>query len=135
VRELTKQRDEAVAKEQQAQQELAALTAAAGSSAAASTTSDPTDGMVEITEPPKVEDIKAPTIHSFASARTRVDRGQSATLTWHVSNASDIRIEPGVGSVSALGSTNVKPRQTTTYTLTAINDGGQTVETYTIEVR
>jgi len=133
VAELTKQRDEAVAKEQQAQQELAALTA--GSSTAAPKTVDPNAGLVAITEAPKADVVKPPTVHSFASARTRVDKGQSATLTWHVSNASEIRIEPGVGSVSALGSKNVKPKKTTTYTLTATNSSGQSVETCKVEVR
>ncbi len=141
VTELTKQRDEAVAKEQEAQQKLAALTATAGSSTAAPKTIDPNDGLVAITaapteeETPKVEGVKSPTVHSFASARTKVDKGQSATLTWHVSNASEIRIEPDVGSVSALGSKNVKPKKTTTYTLTATNSGGQSVETCKVEVR
>ena len=139
VKELTKQRDEAIAKEQQAQRELAILTAQAKAQEHA--ISEPNDGLVAIAETPakeeqpKIEQVKPPTVHSFASARARVDKGQSATLTWHVSNASEIRIEPDVGSVSALGSTNVKPTEDTTYTLTAINDGGRTVETCRIEVR
>ncbi|UCE48485.1 MAG: hypothetical protein JSW47_23195, partial [Phycisphaerales bacterium] len=139
VKELAKQRDAAVAKEQQAQRELAALTASMR--AAGKTTAEPDVGLVAVTETstkdgtPKAEGIKPPTVHSFASARTKVNKGQSATLTWHVSNASEIRIEPGIGSVSALGSTNVKPAKTTTYTLTATNDGGQTIETCKIEVR
>lgn len=141
VQGLTRQRDEAVAKEQQAQRELAVL--AARLQAEGQTISDPNDGLVAIGdapnptvgETPKVEGAKPPTVHSFASARTKVDKGQSATLSWHVSNASEIYIEPGVGSVSALGSTNVKPTTTTTYTLTATNDGGQTVEKCRVEVR
>ena len=139
VKELTKQRDEAIAKEQQAQRELAILTAKAQTEDQA--ISEPNDGLVAITETPKeketpkVEGVKPPTVHSFASARTKVDKGQSATLSWHVSNASEIRIEPGVGSVSALGSTNVKPTKTTTFKLTAKNEGGETIETCTVEVR
>ena len=142
VTELTKQRDEAVAKEEQAQRELAILTAAAKAKGQTITEPEPEDGLVAITEAPpkeeqepKVESIKPPTVHSFASARVKVDKGQSATLSWHVSNASEILIEPGVGSVSALGSTNVKPTKTTTYKLTAKNEGGETVETCTVEVR
>jgi len=142
VAELTGQRDEAVAKEQQAQRELAILAAAAKAKGQTISEPEPEDGLVAITEaPPKEEEepkeetVKPPTIHSFASARVKVDKGQSATLSWHVSNASEIRIEPGVGSVSALGSTNVKPAKTTTYTLTAKNEGGETVETCKVEVR
>lgn len=138
VEELTRQRDEAVAKEQQAQKELAVLTAKL--QAEGQTTVEPNDGLVAISETspkeePKAGDAQPPTVHSFASARTKVDKGQSATLTWHVSNATDIRIEPDVGSVSALGSTNVKPSQTTTYTLTAKNENGQVIETCRVEVR
>jgi DNA repair exonuclease SbcCD ATPase subunit len=137
VKELTKQRDEAVAGEKQAREELAALIAAAAAAAQAASqaASEPNDELVAITETPVVEGPALPTVHSFASTRTKVDKGQSATLTWHVSDASEIRIEPGVGSVSALGSTNVKPTKTTTYKLTAINDSGQTVETCKVEVR
>jgi peptidoglycan hydrolase CwlO-like protein len=140
VAELTKQRDDAIAKEQQTQRELAILTAQA--KAEGKKVSGPDDGLVAIKEAPTVPDETPvvegparPTVHSFASARTKVDKGQSATLTWHVSNASEILIEPGVGSVSALGSTNVKPTKTTTYTLTATNDSGRTVETCKVEVR
>ena len=139
VKELTKQRDEAIAKEQQAQRELAILTAKA--QAEDKEISEPNDGLVAITETPKkeetpkVEGVKPPTVHSFSSVRTKVDKGQSATLGWHVSNASEILVEPGVGSVSALGSINVKPTKTTTYKLTAKNEGGETVETWTVEVR
>jgi outer membrane murein-binding lipoprotein Lpp len=139
LKELEKQRDEAIAKEKQAQRELAMLRAKAKAGDQAG--SKPSEGPVAVTEPPtekettKVEQAKLPIVHSFASARSRVDKGQSATLTWHVSNASEIRIEPGIGSVSALGSTNVKPAEDTTYTLTATNGDGQTVETYRIEVR
>jgi len=139
VQELTKQRDEAVAKEQQAQRELAILTASL--KAEGQPVREPNDGLVAVgdtvttEETPVVEGPAKPTIHSFASARTKVDKGQSATLSWHVSNASEIYIEPGVGSVSALGSTNVKPTTTTTYTLTATNDSGQSVEKCKVEVR
>jgi hypothetical protein len=109
--------------------------AAAAAQAASQATSEPNDEVVAITETPVVEGPALPTVHSFASTRTKVDKGQSATLTWHVSNASEIRIEPGLGSVSALGSTNVRPTKTTTYTLTATNDSGQAVETCKVEVR
>lgn len=141
VKELTQQRDEAVTKEKRARREIAMLTAKMQTGDQAS--SEPNEATVAVTEPlkeeeeetPEVEQARLPIIHSFASARSKVDKGQSATLTWHVSNASEIRIEPGIGSVSALGSTNVKPGEDTTYTLTATNDEGKTVETYRVEVR
>jgi FtsP/CotA-like multicopper oxidase with cupredoxin domain len=86
-------------------------------------------------ETPKVETVERPTIHSFNTARVKISKGQSATLSWHVSHSDRIRIEPDIGSVSALGSKNIKPSKTTTYTLTATNRGGETVETCKVEVR
>jgi hypothetical protein len=60
--------------------------------------------------------------------------GQTSTLSWHVSNAESIRIEPGIGRVSALGSRVVKPAVTTTYTLIAANKAGQSRLSCRIEI-
>ncbi|MHC4119022.1 MAG: hypothetical protein ACYSWO_16125 [Planctomycetota bacterium] len=139
VKELTKQRDEAVAKELQARGEIVALTAKL--QAAAKVSRGPqtdTGSIVEAEEGeglPEVEAAAGPTIHSFDAARTTIGKGQNTTLSWHVSNADSITIEPDVGSVSALGSTNVKPPKTTTYTLTATNAAGEITQTRTIKVR
>jgi hypothetical protein len=66
----------------------------------------------------------SPTCHSFNTTRPRIMPGQTSTLSWQVSNADSIRIEPGIGAVSALGSRAVKPSATTTYTLIAANKTG-----------
>ena len=149
VHELTKQRDAAVVKAKEAQDRIAELTAKPKTM----TEVDP-DPLVPPTvasktpvieespevetpkvEEPKVEAVEPPTIHSFNTARAKIGKGQNATLSWHVSNAGSISIEPGIGSVSALGSTNVKPSKTTTYTLTATSKGGETEQTCKVEVR
>jgi prefoldin subunit 5 len=65
-----------------------------------------------------------PTCHSFNTTRPRIMPGQTSTLSWQVSNAESVRIEPGIGAVSALGSRAVKPAATTTYTLIAGNKAG-----------
>jgi prefoldin subunit 5 len=65
-----------------------------------------------------------PICHSFNTTRPRIMPGQTSTLSWQVSNAESIRIEPGIGRVSALGSRAVKPAATTTYTLIAGNKAG-----------
>jgi len=65
-----------------------------------------------------------PICHSFNTTRPRIMPGQTSTLSWQVSNAESIRIEPGIGRVSALGSRAVKPAETTTYTLIAGNKAG-----------
>lgn len=69
---------------------------------------------------------KAPTITSFSAEPSSIERGQSATLSWSVSDASDITIDQGIGAVQSTGTRRVFPSDTTTYTLTA-RGGGQSV--------
>ena len=140
VDEMTKQRNAAVAKEKATIGRIAELTAKLQAATGAET--EPlipptvaTETSVIEEEAPKVEAVERPTIHSFDTARVKISKGQSATLSWHVSHADRISIEPEIGSVSALGSKNIKPSKTTTYTLTATNSGGETVETCKVQVR
>jgi hypothetical protein len=65
-----------------------------------------------------------PICHSFSTSRPQIMPGQASTLSWQVSNAESVRIEPGIGPVSALGSRAVKPATSTTYTLIAGNKAG-----------
>jgi prefoldin subunit 5 len=65
-----------------------------------------------------------PICQSFKTIRSRIMPGQTSILSWQVSNAENVRIEPGIGRVSALGSRAVKPATTTTYTLIAANKSG-----------
>lgn len=65
-----------------------------------------------------------PICQSFNTTRSRIMPGQTSILSWQVSNAESVRIEPGIGTVSALGSRAVKPAATTTYTLIAANKSG-----------
>ncbi len=67
----------------------------------------------------------APTITSFTALPTSITTGQSAVLSWVVSNASSTSINNGVGTVSGTSAT-VSPTATTLYTLTAVNPGGIT---------
>jgi peptidoglycan hydrolase CwlO-like protein len=101
--------------------------------------------MVEISEIPEAAaDVnqpagpnqvgERPTCHSFSTARPRIMPGQAAILSWQVSNAERIRIEPEVGTVSALGSVVVRPSEATTYTLIATNEAGESRMTCRIEV-
>ena len=64
-----------------------------------------------------------PTVTLNASS-TMIQSGQSTTLNWTSTNASDLDLQPGVGKVAAEGSTNVSPTQSTTYTITATGPGG-----------
>jgi hypothetical protein len=65
----------------------------------------------------------APTV-TLSASPTSITAGNSSTLTWSSLNASELVIAPGVGSVTAQGSTVVSPSSTTTYTITATGRGG-----------
>jgi|LGOV01.1.fsa_nt_gb hypothetical protein len=79
--------------------------------------------------------IPTPTIHRFSANPLSMTRGQRSTLSWETSNAEIVRIEPGIGDVSASDSRTVIPEETTTYTLIATNEEGKTVEgKVTVEV-
>jgi hypothetical protein len=71
-----------------------------------------------------------PTV-SLDADRSSVESGQSVYLRWNSSNATNVDIEPGLGKVALSGATSVSPRESTTYTLTAIGPGGiKTATTY-----
>src|SRR5258708_15600706 len=57
----------------------------------------------------------SPTVTLQASP-TSVNKGESATLTWNSTDATQLSIAPEVGAVTAQGSTKVTPSDTTTYT-------------------
>jgi peptidoglycan-associated lipoprotein len=89
--------------------------------------------------PPKVEapappPPKAPTIAQFTAEPSSIERGQSATLRWSVTDATSISIDQGVGTVQANGNRRVSPTDSTTYTLTATGPGGSTTSTATVNV-
>ena len=64
-----------------------------------------------------------PTVTLNASPAS-VSPGQTVTLSWSSTNATDLDIEPGIGKVAPQGSTPANPTQTTTYTITASGPGG-----------
>jgi hypothetical protein len=72
----------------------------------------------------------APTV-TLEAERSSITSGQSVYLRWTSVNATDVDIEPGVGKVALAGATSVSPRESTSYTLTAIGPGGiKTATTY-----
>lgn len=72
--------------------------------------------------PPPPPPAAAPTASITANPAT-VDKGQSITLTWQTTNATDVSID-FIGSVDANGSKSVTPDQSTTYRLVAHGAGG-----------
>src|SRR5271170_4263357 len=55
---------------------------------------------------------------------TTVKSGDTVTLSWTSTDATDADIEPGVGKVAVQGATPVNPEASTTYTITATGPGG-----------
>ena len=82
--------------------------------------------------PPPVSDgggrstpsIGKPEINSFTAEPSTIEKGQSSTLSWSISNATDMSIDHGVGAVQSRAQRQVFPSATTTYTLTAIGPSG-----------
>src|SRR5712671_6984166 len=72
--------------------------------------------------PPPPPPPPAPTASISVSPDT-VQPGQSATLSWQTSGATDISID-GIGAVQASGSQQVTPSDSTTYHLVAKGSGG-----------
>lgn len=75
-----------------------------------------------------------PTINSFIAAPSTITAGQSATLSWIVSNATSISIDNGIGAVTSPGFVTVNPSASTTYTLTAFGPGGSATASATVAV-
>ena len=74
-----------------------------------------------------------PTVTLNASPAA-VNPGQTVTLSWTSTNATDLDIQPGVGKVAPQGQTPVNPTASTTYTITATGAGGSATATAHVDV-
>ena len=75
-----------------------------------------------------------PTIMRFNASSESIQAGSTALLHWQVLDATDVRIDPQVGAVAAADAIEVKPPQSTTYTLTAKGPGGQKTASLSVAV-
>jgi peptidoglycan-associated lipoprotein len=73
--------------------------------------------------PPPPPAAARPTVTLQASPTT-IKQGESATLSWSSTDATQLTIAPDVGAVTAQGSTSVSPSGSTTYTISASGPGG-----------
>lgn len=73
--------------------------------------------------PPPPPPPAAPTA-SLSANPNSIEKGQSATLIWETTNATDVTIDNGVGAVKASGSQPITPSESTSYRLTAKGPGG-----------
>src|SRR5260370_10262577 len=72
--------------------------------------------------PPAPPPAPSPTASISVSPDT-IEKGQSATLTWQTSNATDVSID-GIGAVQPGGTQQVTPADSATYHLVAKGAGG-----------
>lgn len=84
--------------------------------------------------PPPPPKPQAARINTFTAEPATIERGQSATLSWNVANATDISIDQGLGTVNATGTRTVFPSNSTTYTLTARSPAGMDMRSVTVNV-
>jgi hypothetical protein len=76
-----------------------------------------------------------PQVVVFVATPQNIDAGSSTKLCWQVTGATNISIQPGVGSnLNANDCATVSPTATTTYTLTATNSSGQIQANATVNV-
>jgi peptidoglycan-associated lipoprotein len=74
-----------------------------------------------------------PTVTLQASP-TSINKGDSSTLSWNSTDATQLTIAPDVGAVTAQGTTKVTPSDSTTYTITAAGPGGSASATASVTV-
>jgi uncharacterized repeat protein (TIGR01451 family) len=69
----------------------------------------------------------APSCDSFTANPATIVVGSQAQLSWQTTNASQVSINNGVGTVAADGTVSVSPLTSTTYTLTAFGTQNRSV--------
>ncbi len=83
--------------------------------------------------PPPPPAAARPTVTLQASPAS-INKGESVTLSWNSTDATQLTIAPEVGAVTAQGSTKVTPSDSTTYTITANGPGGSATATAAVSV-
>jgi hypothetical protein len=76
----------------------------------------------------------APTITKFQATPASIKAGETSTLSWSVSDATQVSLDQGFG-VQAGNSVDVTPAVTTTYTLSVTGPGGTTTAQLTVTVQ
>ncbi len=73
-------------------------------------------------------------IDFFTASPGTIAEGGSATLSWSVSDSTDVSINQGIGEVDPIGSVSVSPASSKTYTLTAEGGGATASAQVTVTV-
>jgi peptidoglycan-associated lipoprotein len=72
---------------------------------------------------------------SLTAEPSSIERGQSATLRWKSTDASEATINQGIGTVATSGSRQVFPTETTQYQITVKGSGGTQRASASVNVR
>ena len=84
--------------------------------------------------PPAAPPLAAQPTVTLQASPTSINKGDTSTLSWSSTNATQLTIAPDVGAVAAQGSTKVSPAESTTYTITASGPGGSADSTVRVTV-
>lgn len=92
---------------------------------------------INLTSPTTSSTLKGslPTINFFNANPDMISKGESSNLTWSVSSATRVSIEPGIGTVGLTGTQRIFPDKNTTYILTATNELGSVDATKVVYVQ
>ena len=75
-----------------------------------------------------------PVIQSFLSSASEVNYKMEVTISWVVTNATSVEIQPGIGSVATSGEVTIQMKKDTSFTLSARNNDGSTAKGLTVKV-
>ena len=89
---------------------------------------------VQPATPPSPPPAPAQPTVTLQAAPSSIQKGESSTLSWSSTNATQMSIDPGIGTVAPEGSTKVTPGSSTTYTITATGPGGSANATASVDV-
>jgi serine/threonine protein kinase len=78
--------------------------------------------------------LARPAVGSFSASPATIQPGQSTTLTWQTSNATEVAIENVSANQQPSGSVQVSPDKTTVYKLVARGEGGTITGETTVTV-
>src|SRR5712692_9516618 len=84
--------------------------------------------------PPAPAPASARPTLTLQASPTTINKGESSTLSWNSTDATQLNISPEVGAVTAQGSTKVTPSDSATYTITATGPGGSANATASVTV-
>ncbi|HVS74718.1 MAG TPA: peptidoglycan-associated lipoprotein Pal [Candidatus Acidoferrales bacterium] len=89
---------------------------------------------VQPATPPSPPPAPAQPTVTLQAAPSSIQKRESSTLSWSSTNATQMSIDPGIGTVAPEGSTKVTPGSSTIYTITATGPGGSANATASVDV-